>query len=49
MRRLDASDWLANPVLDKVKSSPGFGEQANVFDLTVKVQAPKIEDDAQEG
>lgn len=49
MRRLDASDWLANPVLDKVKASPGFGEQANVFDLTVRVQAPKIEDEAQGG
>ena len=45
---MDASDWLANPVLDKVKTAPKFGEQANTFDLTVTVQAPKIED-AQEG
>jgi len=50
MRRLEASDWLANPVLDKVKAAPGFGDQANTFVLTVKIQAPKIDDeDAQEG
>jgi len=52
MRRLEASDWLANPVLDKVKAAPDFGDQANTFVLTVKIQAPKIEgegEDAQEG
>ncbi len=40
MRRLDASDWLANPNLDKVHAEPEFGDQANTFDLTVQVQAP---------
>jgi type IV pilus assembly protein PilN len=40
MRRLDGSDWLANPNLDKVKAAPQFGDQATTFNLTVKVQAP---------
>jgi type IV pilus assembly protein PilN len=44
MRRLDASDWLANPNLDKVKAAPSFGDQANTFNLTVKIQAPSIEE-----
>ncbi|NQX88736.1 MAG: PilN domain-containing protein [Halioglobus sp.] len=49
MRRLDASDWLANPSLDIVSAAPKFGDQANTFELKVKVQAPKKEQDAQEG
>jgi len=50
LRRLEASDWLASPVLAKVQAAPTFGDQANTFVLTVKIQAPKIEeDDAQEG
>jgi len=49
MRRLEASDWLANPVLDKVKAAPKYGEQANTFVLTVKIQAPKVDEDEQEG
>lgn len=40
MRRLDGSDWLADPNLDKVKAAPNFGDQATTFNLTVKVQAP---------
>ena len=40
MRRLDASEWLANPNLDKVKAAPSFGDQANTFNLSVSVQAP---------
>lgn len=40
MRRLDGSDWLANPNLDKVQAAPSFGDQANKFNLTVKVEAP---------
>jgi type IV pilus assembly protein PilN len=46
MRRLDASDWLANPNLDKVNAAPGFGDQANTFNLNVKVQAPVTDDQA---
>ncbi|MEZ5501755.1 MAG: PilN domain-containing protein [Halioglobus sp.] len=49
MRRLDASEWLANPVLDKVHEAREFGDQANKFVLTVNVQAPAIEDEAGEG
>ncbi len=40
MRRLDGSDWLAEPNLDVVKASPDYGDQAATFDLTVKVQLP---------
>jgi type IV pilus assembly protein PilN len=49
MRRLEASDWLADPSLDIVSAAPKFGEQANTFELKVQVQAPKIDEDAQEG
>lgn len=41
MRRLDASDWLAAPNLDKVTAAPEFGDQANNFNLTVNVTAPQ--------
>lgn len=47
MRQLDASDWLANPNLDKVTAAPEFGEQANRFVLTVHV--PAIEEKSVEG
>lgn len=49
MRRLDASDWLANPGLDKVKAASKFGDQANTFNLSVMVQAPAVEEQAGEG
>jgi type IV pilus assembly protein PilN len=49
MRRLSASDWLAKPNLDKVNAAPTFGSQANKFDLTVQVQAPVIDENAEEG
>ena len=49
MRRLDTSDWLANPNLDKVKAAPNFGDQANTFNLTVKVQAPAVDEQPGEG
>lgn len=49
MRRLDASDWLASPTLDKVRAAPEFGDQANNFDLTVSVQLPAIENESGEG
>jgi type IV pilus assembly protein PilN len=48
MRRLDGSDWLANPNLDKVKAAPNFGDQATIFDLTVKVQAPATTTDIEQ-
>jgi type IV pilus assembly protein PilN len=43
MRRLAASDWLANPNLDAVRAAPEFGDQANTFNLTVQIQAPESE------
>ena len=49
MRRLEASDWLTNPNLDKVVEAREFGEQANRFELSVTVQAPAIEEESEEG
>ena len=49
MRRLEASDWLANPNLDKVKAAPQYGGQANTFNLTVKLQAPATGEESGEG
>jgi type IV pilus assembly protein PilN len=49
MRRLEASDWLANPVLDKVHEAREFGDQANKFELTVTIEAPAVEDQSKEG
>jgi type IV pilus assembly protein PilN len=49
MRRLDSSDWLSNPNLDAVKAAPEFGDQANTFNLTVKIQAPDSENKEGEG
>jgi type IV pilus assembly protein PilN len=44
MRRLDGSDWLAGPNLDKVNAATTYGDQATTFNLTVKVELPKPED-----
>jgi len=49
MRRLDGSEWLANPNLDKVTAASKYGEQANKFNLSVKVQAPAADKQAEEG
>lgn len=49
MRRLDSSDWLASPNLDAVRAAPEYGDQANTFNLTVKIQAPESEKTAGEG
>ena len=50
MRRLDASDWLASPNLDKVQAAPDYGDQATKFNLTVKLQAPAVSnEDSGEG
>jgi type IV pilus assembly protein PilN len=40
MRKLDASEWFANPILKNVKANPEFGEQGNDFDMTVTVTMP---------
>ena len=49
MRRLDASDWLADPNLDKVQAEPDFGDQANKFNLTVKIELPTSGTEADQG
>jgi type IV pilus assembly protein PilN len=49
MRRLEASDWLANPVLGKVHEAKEFGDQANRFELTVTIEAPAVENQPGEG
>lgn len=46
MRRLDASDWLKDPNLDKVSAAPDYGDQANNFVLTVKVDLPESDEQA---
>jgi type IV pilus assembly protein PilN len=48
MRRLDSSDWLANPNLDKVRAADAYGDQATTFNLTVKVELPSTSQ-AEEG
>lgn len=40
MRRLESSEWFSGPNLRGVKANPGFGEQANDFDMTVQVTMP---------
>jgi type IV pilus assembly protein PilN len=49
MRKLDASEWFADPVLKSVKANPLFGEQGNDFDMTVNVTMPGKTDDTGEG
>ncbi len=44
MRRLDGSEWLKDPNLDAVRAAPGYGEQANTFNLSVQVDLPENED-----
>lgn len=41
MRRLDASDWLAGPNLDRVRAASQYGDQATTFNLTVNVELPE--------
>ena len=40
MRKLEASDWFADPGLKAVKANPAFGEQGNDFDMSVNVTMP---------
>jgi len=48
MRRLDGSDWFAEPNLDVVTAAPEYGEQATTFRLSFKVQLPNSEETAAE-
>ena len=49
MRKLDASEWFANPTLKGVKANPQFGEQGNDFNLTVTVTMPGVATDEDQG
>jgi len=49
MRRLEASEWFTEPNLKGVKANPQFGEQANDFDLPVKVSTPGAATDETQG
>lgn len=40
MRKLDESEWFADPKLSSVTAAPKEGEQANSFILTVSTSAP---------
>ena len=40
MRRLDDSDWFAEPNLTSVVANPAIGEQANSFSLAVALATP---------
>lgn len=42
MRRLDGSEWFANPNLTAVVANPAFGEQANNFSLAVALATPDL-------
>ncbi|MEM0955603.1 MAG: PilN domain-containing protein [Pseudomonadota bacterium] len=45
MRRLDASDWFADPNLEGVRAEPNFGEQATTFNMKVELQLPSAGDE----
>ncbi|MFM7785560.1 MAG: PilN domain-containing protein, partial [Gammaproteobacteria bacterium] len=49
MRKLEASDWFANPILKGVKANPGFGEQGNDFELSIDVTMPGKTDESAGG
>lgn len=48
MRRMDGSEWFAEPNLDLVRAQPDYGDQATQFNLTVKVQLPNQEQEGQQ-
>ncbi|MFV0476745.1 MAG: PilN domain-containing protein [Parahaliea sp.] len=45
MRRMDASDWLANPSLSAVRAAPSYGDEATTFELKVQIQLPESDVD----
>ncbi|WP_101758335.1 PilN domain-containing protein [Oceanicoccus sp. KOV_DT_Chl] len=44
MRRVDKSDWFADPNLTAVKAMPNYGEQASEFNLSFNISTPAIEE-----
>jgi len=49
MRNLDESDWFAAPNLNAVTAAPEYGEQANSFNMTVRISALSDNGDSDEG
>ena len=49
MRRIDGSEWFAEPNLKGIKRNPSFGEQASSFDLTLLQVSPSQTDLGEEG
>ncbi len=49
MRRIDGSEWFADPNLKGIKRNPSFGEQASSFDLTLLQVSPSQTELAEEG
>lgn len=47
MRKLDESDWFADPKLSSVTAAPSEGEQASSFRMTVNTSAPLDEQSVQ--
>jgi type IV pilus assembly protein PilN len=42
MRKLDSSDWFAEPNLTSVEAQPDFGEQASEFGLSFNISTPSV-------
>lgn len=49
MRKLEASDWFANPTLKGVKANPAFGDQGNDFELSIDITMPGKADEGAGG
>ncbi len=49
MRRIDGSEWFADPNLKGIKRNPSFGEQASSFDLTLLQVSPSLTELSEEG
>ena len=45
MRNLDESNWFAAPNLNAVTAAPEYDEQANSFNMTVRISAPSDKSD----
>lgn len=48
MRQLDASEWFSDPNLRMVNANRSFGDQANDFEMTVKLTSPNKKEDTAE-
>lgn len=47
MRKLEASEWFAGPMLKSVKANSQFGDQGNDFEMTVNVTMPGSTEDTE--